>query len=484
MTLGSEDSPICGLVGVAGNLLPRDVSYFKQALHADEFRGVHSTGITRVVHPVAADMEVEHVKMALPISQFKYMPMYKMMVDNTLHTTALLGHNRHATKGAADNHAYAHPFQHGHINLMHNGSLVTHAHLTTEHFTVDSEAICKALVTTSIEELVPKLRGAFALVWTDSNEQTLNFVRNDERPLALAFNHKRNTIYWASEKDMLHWLLNREGITTNKVDYDEIVVLPIGEVWSFPMTKNSVNIKDMIKTPVELTEAYSYTQYQRGSRTVGKPTTTATTTTTTVVTSPTYTNMDKATVKEGLDVETAKYRHNTKTETALTAQAKQDIEKLGRGSTGFRTFVANVDQKSLTELESRIGIYVSSFAEYKGNTTSNLGEVKGRMIEYPYSACTLHAVSKEQYESYVNEGERLVTGYFSVATVPDDLKYRHCIDDEKDMQRFNINIKYGSICLLRTITDWSCEGSPIEAVREMYAKEVDALPLLVATAKK
>lgn len=424
-------------------------------------------------------MVVEHAKMALPISQFKYMPMYKALVDSTLNTTGLLGHNRHATKGASDNHAYAHPFQHEHINLMHNGSLTSHHALTTETFVVDSEAICRALVDTPIEELVPKLRGAFALVWVDSKQQTLNFVRNDERPLALAYNLTRNTIYWASERDMLHWLLNREGLTTNKVSYDNIIELPIGEVWSFPLTKNSVNIADVTKTKVELAEAYSYTQYQRGGgygTTVGKPRQgQAATTTPTKTTTNTSTPLSMAVsvVKQGLDVETAKFRHNNVTEQALVKVCRESIEKQGRACTGFRTFVANIDQKSLTELEGRIGVYVESFQPYKGNVQSDAGEVKGVMLEYPFSKVTLHAVKKTDYDQYVLN-DRLVTGYFAAATLPQTLKYRHSLSAE-EMAEVDINIKFGTICLLPNITDWECTQHPKAEVRALHTKESTAL---------
>jgi len=66
------------------------------------------------------------------------------------------------------------------------------------------------------------LDGAFSLVWHDTRNNTLNFARNDERPLCLAYAH--GIVYWASEELMLRWLLDR-----NKIHNPVFMTLPIGQ---------------------------------------------------------------------------------------------------------------------------------------------------------------------------------------------------------------------------------------------------------------
>jgi len=54
--------------------------------------------------------------------------------------------------------------------------------------------------------------GAWALVWWDKGEETLNFLRNKERPLWIAFTKSNDTLFWASELWMLEGVLRRNGV--------------------------------------------------------------------------------------------------------------------------------------------------------------------------------------------------------------------------------------------------------------------------------
>jgi hypothetical protein len=53
--------------------------------------------------------------------------------------------------------------------------------------------------------------GAWALTWYDKLDGTLNFLRNDKRPLYYCYSEDKCTIAWASELDMLSYALRRRN---------------------------------------------------------------------------------------------------------------------------------------------------------------------------------------------------------------------------------------------------------------------------------
>jgi hypothetical protein len=198
---------MCGLVGVFGDLYVDHLKFFKQALIADYFRGKHSTGMTCV----KASGEVFNKKLALDPINFLDL---KEVDSNILNTnTLMMGHNRHATLGGVTA-ANAHPFEHGNITLMHNGTLTNKHALQTNYkapiFDTDSELVCWLLNEHSPEVIIPELQGAFALTWYDASDMTFNFIRNNERPMAMALDI--DVLMYASEGGMLEWLMQRNSM--------------------------------------------------------------------------------------------------------------------------------------------------------------------------------------------------------------------------------------------------------------------------------
>lgn len=131
-------------------------------------------------------------------------------------SSVFMGHNRAATKGAV-NAVNAHPYHYGDIVGAHNGTLspATFARLNEklgEKHDVDSQALFASIDKFGIEETVALLQGsvdkvacpdAWALVWFDFKDRTLNFLRNKERPFWLAYSEKCDKVLWASEYHMI-----------------------------------------------------------------------------------------------------------------------------------------------------------------------------------------------------------------------------------------------------------------------------------------
>lgn len=208
---------MCGLVGVISDqMIMSDVKVFHQLLLADVMRGVHSTGYC-AVEEKTGDAVVR--KKAVP--SYDFLDMSRMTDKMDTMQRALLGHNRHATQGASGSSNNAHPFEHGDIVLMHNGSLSSRRGLAGKGFAVDSEQIAYTFsVADDPKKIISELHGAFALVWYDKRDCCIRIVRNSQRPLWFAVdksNHNSTTYYYASEKKMLEWVLERNNVQISSI---------------------------------------------------------------------------------------------------------------------------------------------------------------------------------------------------------------------------------------------------------------------------
>ena len=236
---------MCGLIGVAGVTNGKDAAIFRQMLIADYFRGKDSTGI----FAVDENGELDTFKKVVDPITFTETKGYDRLIDPAIYGTQRIksvkdkrtiwaGHNRAATAGAVTARN-AHPFTCGDITLMHNGTL-TKQYLLPDYarFNVDSENICHSINEIGLVDTLPKLCGAFALVWYNKAENTLNFIRNGEREFNVAFTE--TTMYWASEGMMLEWILNRNGIKT-----EEVYELPTYQHLCIDFETNKITTEDL-----------------------------------------------------------------------------------------------------------------------------------------------------------------------------------------------------------------------------------------------
>lgn len=208
---------MCGIVslfnGEKGYI--RDVQLaFSQLLAANTVRGVHSTGIL-----YGGDYAAELYKKTVPGYDFVELPVVDRVLTSYEVNKFIIGHNRAATRGSVsiDN---AHPFEHGHISGVHNGTLTTYKNLVEgidPYYAVDSEYIFRGLEQRGTAELIPLINGAFNLLWYNSTDDTVHMIRNEQRPYYFAKIKDRDILFGASEMAMMQWIINRNGLQIEDV---------------------------------------------------------------------------------------------------------------------------------------------------------------------------------------------------------------------------------------------------------------------------
>lgn len=204
---------MCGLVGIAGKLEYKDEATMKRLLVFDYFRGPDSTGFAALRN----DETYKVAKIASnPIDLFDMKKFQDALSGHN--SLVFLGHNRLATKGGVNNynaHPYSFPKADGTGDIVgaHNGTLDHSSWKALEAalgeiYEVDSMAVIACIAKLGIEATVPLLQGAWALVWFDTSDNTVNFLRNKERPLWYAYTEDFNHLFWASEWATIHAAVN------------------------------------------------------------------------------------------------------------------------------------------------------------------------------------------------------------------------------------------------------------------------------------
>lgn len=209
---------MCGIVGCIGKLTLKEEAAFADLLVMNAVRGFDSVGVAAV----AVEAEPTIIKGTMfPQELIKTEEYRKEMYKSH---RCLIGHNRAATIGTVvpEN---AHPFRHGHITGVHNGTLNYRGDLVDNNkFSVDSDNLYYHLSEKGAEDMYANLHGAAALAWWDKDNQTFNMLRNKERPLWMRMNDAGTVLYFASEYEMLHAALARNGLAKSTDKYFTVKV--------------------------------------------------------------------------------------------------------------------------------------------------------------------------------------------------------------------------------------------------------------------
>ena len=202
---------MCGIVGIytRNKATETHLKWFKTLLLVDQLRGEHATGIAKIdTHTGAINVHKKAMSAVEYLSNKENVEFIDKYVDRG---NLYIGHNRYATMGNKADDKNAHPFTYKHITMVHNGTVDRWVMKDLEGFVdldVDSEMVCRTIANLGIEEAVKKFSGAFSLVWWDDAEKSLNFLRNDKRPMSIC--HYDGTMMWASEEAFLGLILSRE----------------------------------------------------------------------------------------------------------------------------------------------------------------------------------------------------------------------------------------------------------------------------------
>ena len=206
---------MCGIVGLItgykNGFSHAETQMMQDMVFLDSLRGVDATGV------MWGDTQnnVSGLKESSPSWNFLGTTEWKNAKSGMLARGKwAVAHNRAATRGAK-NDDNAHPFVADHIVLVQNGTY-RGSHDHHAKVDVDSHACAIALSKNDdVEAVLKTINAAYACVWGNHKDKTLNIIRNDERPLCIA----RTTsggVAFASEAWMIVVAAER-----NKVDLIE-----------------------------------------------------------------------------------------------------------------------------------------------------------------------------------------------------------------------------------------------------------------------
>jgi hypothetical protein len=212
---------MCGMTGIIARkpvgLNGREMDLMEQMLVINTLRGKDSLGVMTAFRDKEA-MIIKHAS-GIPELLFRTTEWGKFRNRAIGNGRFVMGHNRAATRGTINNDN-AHPFVENHIILMHNGTLPNSgSNLTTEKVDVDSHAICHALAAGEPKDVIPKIKGAYALIWYNTQTEKLYAIRNDERTLHVITTE--DYFFLSSEAWIAAMPAQRQNRTIKQVDLME-----------------------------------------------------------------------------------------------------------------------------------------------------------------------------------------------------------------------------------------------------------------------
>ncbi len=183
----------------------------------NESRGKDGTGIALI-----SKSERIVFKEAKPASElFKTRRFRDTIKKITSRTLMCLGHTRLATVGSVHND-HCHPFVSDDYVGVHNGHFLNRENLLKKYrravqTPVDSEAIFRVLDgqtrVSSVIARLEEMNGDFALGFAHLEDPfQLYLVRNDERPLHIAYVKQFEALVWTSERQHLEFSLVRNDL--------------------------------------------------------------------------------------------------------------------------------------------------------------------------------------------------------------------------------------------------------------------------------
>jgi hypothetical protein len=203
---------MCGIVGFItakrNGFTSKEADAFQDMLFVDTLRGWDSTG----VFGRDRNGNIGAHKAAVSGARFICTKEFKeFRTQAVMKGTFMIGHNRAATRGEVSDEN-AHPFiVNNKIVLVQNGSwLGSHKHVKDTE--VDTEAVAQIIdEEQDIEKALQRVNSSYALVWYNADTESLHIIRNNERPMHIAYTVDGGMVL-ASEMGTILWATERNGI--------------------------------------------------------------------------------------------------------------------------------------------------------------------------------------------------------------------------------------------------------------------------------
>ena len=196
---------MCGLVGMCGDLSSADKEVMRTLLILSTLRGEDSSGVAVVPKKSAEASVLKAVGSPFELFALSRFESTLSLYDKRV----VIGHTRKATVGGISKYT-AHPFVSDHLVGVHNGTLTNWRTLPGDTLATDSMTLFAAMARGGVRETIEATEGAYALVWWNEEDATLNFLRNNQRSLYYAFSEDFKKMFWASEPWMLNVAVGRK----------------------------------------------------------------------------------------------------------------------------------------------------------------------------------------------------------------------------------------------------------------------------------
>jgi hypothetical protein len=251
---------LCGIVGIASNYLSdTEKAIFSELMLLSSWRGSESSGVLSLKRMWDKDKKEDLFttkmrKDAVDPWTFVGSEDMKAVMDGGS-TIFALGHTRAPTQGKVVKEN-SHPFSFSNVIGVHNGTI--HGKFPhRDEFETDSESLYKLINEVGIDEALKEINNlaiepAYALVFYDRKAKTLNFIRNEKRPLFLAWNAHEGTMFWASEYGMIRFVLDRRGVKLSEKKGFTPFLIPPHELFTFNVGKSYSWVDKFTKRTIEI----------------------------------------------------------------------------------------------------------------------------------------------------------------------------------------------------------------------------------------
>lgn len=235
---------MCGLIGAFGVVSHElRTRVFKDMLDVCASRGRDSTGVIKV----DKNLDYTWVKNVGHPAMLYDTRTYERSIE-VGDAVALIGHTRSKTVGEVSiKNAHPFDFENEGICGVHNGTLTGIYKFEEYHHTkVDSEILYERMSKTSAEEVFGEIEGAWACVWWNNKTKTINFFRNNQRPLVFTWSKDQKTLFWASEEQMFGSIERKIELWEGTKDIPKFAELPVNQLYSFSVNPEAKGAEPVI----------------------------------------------------------------------------------------------------------------------------------------------------------------------------------------------------------------------------------------------